>query len=64
MASSKAYSACLLDRVARVGEEHKLAAKIRAWLKREEERNDDERKALWHAHVRAKGLTRVKFRTF
>ena len=50
--------------MARVGEEHKLAAKIRAWLKREEERNEDERKALWHAHVRANGLKGGKFRTF
>ena len=59
MASAKAYSACLLDRVARVGEEHRLAAKRRAWLKSEEERMEEERKAFWNAHVRAKGLTRV-----
>ena len=64
MASAKAYSACLLDRVARVGEEHRLAAKRRAWLKSEEERMEAERKAFWNAHVRARGLTRGKFRTF
>jgi hypothetical protein len=55
MSSAKAYSACLLDRVARVGEEHRLAAKRRAWLKSQQEREDDERRAYWHAHVRARG---------
>ena len=63
MASAKAYSSCLLDRLARVGEEHQLAAKRRAWLKSEEERLENERKAFWHAHVRGRGLTRGKFRT-
>ena len=33
MASVKAYLACFLDRVARVGAEHRLAAKRRAWMK-------------------------------
>ena len=61
MASAKAYSAGLLDRVSRVGEEHRLAAKRRAWLKREEEMKEDERKAFWHAHVKARG---GEFRTF
>ena len=62
MTSAKAYSSCLLDRLARVGEEHQLAAKRRAWLKSEEERLENERKAYWHAHVRGRGLTRGKFR--
>ena len=31
MAASKAYSACLLGRVARVGEEHRQAAERRSW---------------------------------
>ena len=64
MASAKAYSACLLDRVARVGEEHRLAAKRRAWLKSQQEREDDERAAYWHAHVRARGLARGGFPIF
>ena len=37
MAAAKAYSTCLLDRVSRVGEEHRQAARRRAWVKREEE---------------------------
>ena len=61
MASAKAYSACLLDRVARVGEEHRLAAKRRAWLKSQQDREDEERRAFWHAHVRARGLARGRF---
>ena len=43
MAAAKANSACLLDRV---GEEHRQAARRRAWVKREEER-----KAFWHAKM-------------
>jgi hypothetical protein len=37
MASAKDYSTCLLDRVSWVGEEHRQAARRRAWVKREEE---------------------------
>ena len=58
MAAAKAYSSCLLDRVARVGEEHRQAAKRRAWVKREEERMQEERRAYWHANVRARGALR------
>ena len=36
--SAKAYSACLLDRIARVGDDHRLTAKRRAWVKGKEER--------------------------
>ena len=61
MASAKAYSACLLDRVARVGESHRQAAKRRAWLKREEEKCREERVAFWHANVRARGVMRGEF---
>ena len=61
MASAKAYSACLLDRVARVGEDHRLAAKRRAWVKGEEERIKAERKAYWHAYVRGIGARRGHF---
>ena len=53
---AKANSACLLDRVSRVGEEHRQAARRRAWVKKEEERIQAERKAFWHANIRARGL--------
>ena len=62
MTAAKAYSACLMDRVARVGEHHRLAAKRRAWLKGIQEREEDERRAYWHAHVRARGLARGQIR--
>ena len=62
MAAAKAYSACLMDRVARVGEHHRQAAKRRAWFKRIQEREEDERRAYWHAHVRARGITRGQIR--
>ena len=42
MAAAKAYSTCLLDRVSRVGEEHRQAARIRAWVKRKDERMQGE----------------------
>ena len=58
MAAAKAYSSCLLDRVSRVGEEHRQAARRRAWVKREEERILEERRAFWHANVRARGVSR------
>jgi hypothetical protein len=57
-AAVKAYSTFPLDRVSRVGEEHRQAARRRAWVKREEERMQEERRAFWHANVRAKGLNR------
>jgi hypothetical protein len=58
MAAAKAYSTCLLDRVSRVGEEHRQAARRRAWVKREEER-----RAFWHANVRVRGLNRGQIYT-
>ena len=61
MTAGKAYSACLLDRVSRVGEDHRLAAKRRAWVKGEEERLEAERKAHWHAFVRRIGASRGQF---
>ena len=51
MAAARAYSVFLLDRVSRVGEGHRQAARRRAWVKREEERMEEERKAYWHASV-------------
>ena len=41
--AAKAHSSCLLDRVARVGKCHRQAAKRRAWIKREEEKMQEER---------------------
>ena len=61
MTAAKAYSACLLDRMSRVGEGHRLAAKRRAWAKRVEEKMEEERKAFWHANVRGRGLGRGQF---
>ena len=55
MAAAKAYSSCILDRIRRVGEEHRQAARRRSWQKREEEKMEEERKAHWHAYVR--GIT-------
>ena len=58
MTAAKANSACLLDRIDRIGEDHRQAAKRRAWAKLEEDRVQDERKAYWHAYVRGGGLHR------
>ena len=52
IAGAKANSACLLDRVARIGEAQRQAAKRRAWVKREEESMQEEKRAFWHANVR------------
>ena len=43
MTAAKAYSACVLDRVSRVGEGHRQAAKRRAWVKTEKEMMEEER---------------------
>ena len=61
MCAAKAYSTCLMDKVARVGEEFRQAARIRAWMKREEERILEDRKAFGHANVRARGMMRGQF---
>ena len=58
LAAAKANSACLMDRVARIGEDHRQAAKRRAWAKLEENRVLEERKAYWQAYVRGGGLSR------
>ena len=55
MAGAKANSACLLERVTKLGEDQRQAAKRRAWTKSEEERMEQERKAHWHAYVRGRG---------
>ena len=56
MTAAKANSACLLERVTKVGEDHRQAAKRRAWAKSEEERMQQERRAHWHAFVRGRGV--------
>ena len=58
LAGAKAYSACLLGRVARVGEEHRQAARRRAWIKRDGERRDEESRAHWVANVQGRGFFR------
>ena len=59
LAAAKAQSACLLGRLAQMGEGHRLAAKRRAWTKREEERRQEAAKAHWLANVRGKGIFRT-----
>jgi hypothetical protein len=56
--SAKAVSSCLLGRVARVGEGHRLAAKRREWVRRDDERREEARKAHWAANVRERGVFR------
>ena len=39
--------------------------KRRVWLKSQQEQEDDERRAYWHAHVRGpRGLARGEFPVF
>ena len=46
-AGAKAQSACLIGRVARMGEGHRQAAKRRAWVLREEDIRDEASWAHW-----------------
>ena len=59
--AARASSGCLLGRLAKVGESHRVAAKRRAWAKREGERLEEERRAHWRAHVQGKGVMRGEF---
>ena len=61
MVAAKAYSACLMDRVSRVGEGHRQAARRRAWVKREGERMEEERRAYWQTYVSQLGRKRGRF---
>ena len=63
MAVAKANSGCLIDRVSRIGEGQRQAAKRRAWAKREEERMMAERRAYWHAYVRGRNISTGQFMT-
>ena len=56
LAAAKAQSACPLGRLAQMGEGQRLAAKRRAWTKREEERRQEAAKAHWLANVGGKGI--------
>ena len=57
-AGAKAQSACLLGRVARMGEGHRAAAKRRAWVIREEEARQQASRAHWLANIRGRGIIR------
>ena len=57
---AKAQSACLIGRVARVGEGHRLAARRRAWVRREDERREEASRAHWHANVIGRGVFRSR----
>ena len=57
-AGAKAQSACLIGRVARMGEGHRQAAKRRAWVLREEEIRDEASRAHWLANIRGRGIIR------
>ena len=58
MAGAKANSACLLGRVARLGEGHRLAAKRRAWVMREDELREESGRAHWISNIRGRGILR------
>ena len=54
-AAAKANSACL---IARFGEGHRLAAKRRMWVRKEEEMRQESSKAHWLANIRGRGIIR------
>ena len=58
VAGAKANSACLIGRVARVGEGHRLAARRRVWVRQEEERREEARRAHWAVNVVGRGVHR------
>ena len=55
LASAKANSSCLNDLVFKMGEATRLAAKRRAWVKREEDRLKREGRSYWHANLGERG---------
>ena len=55
---AKANSACLIGRVARVAEGHRLAARRRVWVRQEEEKREEARRAHWQANVIGRGVFR------
>ena len=58
LVTAKAVSACLLAKVAKLGDGQRQAAKRRAWAKCEHERREASFKAHWYANVRGRGLLR------
>ena len=58
MAGARANSACLLGRVARIGEGHRLAARRRAWVMRDNELREESGRAHWIANIRGRGILR------
>ena len=59
LTAAKANSACLLDRVHRMGQ--RMAAKRGAWAKMEEERMMEENRSYWQAYVKGLGRRRGNF---
>ena len=47
LAAAKANSSCLIACVSKMGEATRLAAKRRAWVRREEDRLKEERRSYW-----------------
>ena len=50
-----------IDRLARIGVGHREAAKRRSWVRREEERMEEERRAYWQAFVQGICRRRGRF---
>ena len=61
LAGAKATSACLLSRIAKVGPEHRGAARRRAWQRVEQERMEEDRAAHWRAYCRGRREVRGEF---
>ena len=57
-AGAKANSACLIGRVARLGEGHRLAARRRVWAQREQDRREEASRAHWLANIKGRGIIR------
>ena len=57
-AGARSQSACLLGRVARMGEGHRLAAKRRQWVMREDELRQETNRAHWLTNIRGRGIIR------
>ena len=58
MAGAKANSACLIGRVARLGEGHRLAARRRVWAQREQDMREEAARAHWLANIKGRGIIR------
>ena len=57
-AGAKANSACLIGRVARLGEGHRLAARRRVWAQREQDMREEAARAHWLANIKGRGIIR------